>query len=138
MLYIGWGKDGHVDGCYMRSFECKKNSQRMIFVRFQLISCKPTLFQKLVSQSCSTFEGQATLSSLKTNFLVGWFAMCKVEMNKGCSLGSPTQLPIHLLAVVYLIGLLLLAYNMEKTSRTLAMQTKVYWLACFLIDVVSC
>ena len=23
-LYIGWGKDGHVDGFYMRSFECKK------------------------------------------------------------------------------------------------------------------
>ena len=23
-LYIGWGKDGHVDGLYMRSFKCKK------------------------------------------------------------------------------------------------------------------
>ena len=23
-LYIGWGKDGHVDGSYMPSFECKK------------------------------------------------------------------------------------------------------------------
>ena len=25
MLYIGWGKDGYVDGSYMRSFECKKS-----------------------------------------------------------------------------------------------------------------
>ena len=24
MLYIGWGKDGHVDGFYMQSFECKR------------------------------------------------------------------------------------------------------------------
>ena len=24
MLYIGWGKDEHVDGFYMQSFKCKK------------------------------------------------------------------------------------------------------------------
>ena len=24
MLYVGWGKDGHIDGFYMRGFECEK------------------------------------------------------------------------------------------------------------------
>ena len=33
MLYIGWEKDGHADGSYMRSFEYKKfHSELSLFV----------------------------------------------------------------------------------------------------------
>ena len=53
MLYIRWGKDGHVDSLYMESFEYKKfHSDLFLFISSLYYNVNQPSFRNLFCKVC--------------------------------------------------------------------------------------